>query len=394
VGVALAVTVLGCAIVGVALLDVLITALHPAAESRVSARFHRAVWTVVRALSHLVAPPARGAVLSWTLPLSVGGLVLSWLLAVLVGFALIYLPGISGSAPHGGGPAFRAPGLTLGWGDAFYFSGVCLTSLGFGDIVPLTGLPRAAAVGEGLTGLLVVGVAITYVLAVFPVLPLASVLALTVNEETDGQVDALPWLRRYLAVEAAEPLAQRCREVATQIMALSEAHTTHSVLFYAHPVRVERSFVRVLIVTQRLVALVRYGVRRTEYPTVVHDPRVIGLEESLIAVLRLLGSTLHVQVHAPPPEMEDGLRQEHRALLRALADAGLRGATAVDDAAADEAACAAYVRFRLVTDPYIAAYAANSGYTPADLWGNHPPLRAGSAPIPVVEEDPYSADAR
>ncbi len=76
-GVALAVTVLGCAIVGVALLDVLITALHPAAESRVSARFHRAVWTVVRALSHLVAPRARGAVLSWTLPLSVGGLVLS-----------------------------------------------------------------------------------------------------------------------------------------------------------------------------------------------------------------------------------------------------------------------------------------------------------------------------
>jgi len=77
VGVALAVTVLGCAIVGVALLDVLITALHPAAESPVSARFHRAVWTVVRALSHLVAPRARGAVLSWTLPLSVGGLVLS-----------------------------------------------------------------------------------------------------------------------------------------------------------------------------------------------------------------------------------------------------------------------------------------------------------------------------
>jgi len=42
------------------------------------------------------------------------------------------------------------------------------------------------------------------------------------------------------------------------------------------------------------------------------------------------------------------------------------------------------VHFRLVTDPYIAAYAANSGYAPADLWGNHPPLRAGSAPIPVV----------
>ncbi len=61
VGIALVVTVLGCAIVAGALLDVLITALHPAAESPVSARFHRGVWTVVRALSHRVAPPARSA---------------------------------------------------------------------------------------------------------------------------------------------------------------------------------------------------------------------------------------------------------------------------------------------------------------------------------------------
>lgn len=378
---------LGAGIVLTVLLDVAITALHPAVESPFSARFHRTVWRVVRQFSRLLPPPRRGAVLSWTLPLSIGGLVLSWLLLLLVGFALLYLPGMVVSGHVSGQGAFRAISTTaLGWGDAFYFSGVCLTSVGFGDIVPLHGLLRAASVCEGLCGLLVVGVAITYVVAVFPVLPVASVLALTVNEETDGQVTAVPLVSRYLSVGATEPLAQRCRELATQLMTLSEAHTTHPVLFYAHPVRVERSFLRVLIVTQQLVALLRYGLRDAGHATVVHDPRVIGLEESLIAVLRLLGSTLHVQVQAPG----DGaatLRQEYRTLLRTLQDAQLRG-----DADVEQAAQAAYVRFRLATDPYIAAYGANSGYTAEDLWGAHPPLRGTTAPIPVVEEDVNSTD--
>ncbi len=278
---------LGCVVVAVALLDVVVTALHPAAESQLSARFHRALWFAVRYAARPLPVRARRALLGWTLPLSVAGLVLSWLLALLVGFALLYAPGLV--TPRAFAHAVGAgPAPTL-WGDALYFSGVCLTSIGFGDIVPRAGLVRAAAVAEGLAGLLVVGVAITYVLAVFPVLPQARVLARTLNEEADGQVDALPLVRRYLAVGAMEPLAQRCRELATQLMTLTEAHTTHPILFYAHPARAELSFLRVLIVAQRLVAALRYGLRAQEHAGLVADPRVVGLEESLIAVLRTLG---------------------------------------------------------------------------------------------------------
>ncbi len=39
---------LGVVVIVAALLDVAVTALHPAAESHLSARFHRAVWVVVR----------------------------------------------------------------------------------------------------------------------------------------------------------------------------------------------------------------------------------------------------------------------------------------------------------------------------------------------------------
>lgn len=376
-------------IVATALLDVLVTALHPTVEGRLSARFHRAIWTVVRRIAAIFPDAIRETVLSWTLPLSVAGQVLSWLLILLAGFALIYLPGMSTGSNAGGRGAFRALGGPLGWGDAFYFSGVCLTTVGFGDIVPLHGLLRAVSVAEGLTGLLVIGVAVIYVLAVFPVLPIASIVAMTLNEEADGQINGVPLVRRYLSVNAAEPLAQRCRDLATHIMTLSEAHTTHPVLFYAHPPRVEQSFLRVLIVTQRLVALLRYGLRRADYPTLIHDPRVVGLEESLIAVLHLLGSTLHVHVQAPPPEMEDSLAQEYRELLQALKRAKLRGDMDVDPGAQQ-----AYVRFRLATDPYVDAYGANSGYAHSDLWGSHPPLRGNTAPIPGTDDDTDSDEGK
>ncbi len=378
---------LGCVVVAVALLDVVVTALHPAAESQLSARFHRALWFAVRYAARPLPVRARRALLGWTLPLSVAGLVLSWLLALLVGFALLYAPGLV--TPRAFAHAAGAGPAPTPWGDALYFSGVCLTSIGFGDIVPRAGLVRAAAVAEGLAGLLVVGVAITYVLAVFPVLPQARVLARTLNEEADGQVDALPLVRRYLAVGAMEPLAQRCRELATQLMTLTEAHTTHPILFYAHPARAELSFLRVLIVAQRLVAALRYGLRAQEHAGLVADPQVVGLEESLIAVLRTLGASSHLVVRPPGDvaAVAEGLRGDYTALVAGLEATGLRGAGPVGRGERE-----VYVRYRLATDPYIAAYAANSGYAAEDLWGAHPPLRGTTAPLPLTEADTDERD--
>ena len=388
---------LGCVVIAVALLDLAVTALHPAAESQLSARFHRVLWFAVRYAARPLPSRARRALLGWTLPLSVAGLVLSWLLALPVGFALLallvgfaLLDAPSLTTPRAFARAAGAGPAPTPWGDALYFSGVCLTSIGFGDLTPRAGLVRAAAVAEGLAGLLVVGVAITYVLAVFPVLPQARVLARTLNEEADGQVDALPLVRRYLMVGATEPLAQRCRELATQLMTLTEAHTTHPILFYAHPARAELSFLRVLIVAQRLVAALRYGLRAQEHAGLVADPRVVGLEESLIAVLRTLGASSHPVVRplGDVAAVVTGLCGEHAGLVTGLVATGLRGA-----GPAGRGEWEAYVRYRLATDPYIAAYAANSGYAAEDLWGPHPPLRGTTAPLPLTEADTDERDA-
>lgn len=375
----LPVVALGCLVLAVTLVDILTTVLHPSTESLVAGRVPQVLRYLAGRIEPLLPRSGRGRPLGWILPLSITALLALWLTLLIVGFGLLYLPEIAD--PN----SFRWSGSTLGLGDAFYFSGVCLTSIGFGDIVPRVGWLRAAAVAEGLSGLLVLGVAVTYVLSVYPVLPVARVLASTLNEETGGQVDAVPMVRRYLAADSTEALAARCRELATQVAMLAEAHTTHPVLFYAHPRHVERSFLRVLLVTQRLVAVLRYGLQAADYPTLARDPRVAGLEETLIGALRSMGASLHLdlqggsEVH--PDAIRDTLRREYAALMDRLAATGLRHATGI--VPQDRAA---YVRFRMVTDPYILAYWRNSGYRGDDVWGDHPPFRGTTAPLPEDDD--------
>ncbi len=369
----------GCLILVVTMLDILTTAFHPTAQSALTARFNRTVWFVFTRFSRLLPDRGRHFVLSWTMPATVAGLLIFWLLVLMSGFALIYLPGMTTPGD------FTSAAGRLGWGDAFYFSGLCLTSIGFGDVLPREALYRAAAIAEGMAGLLVVGVTITYALAVFPVLPALRVLASTLNEETDGRVNAVPMVQRYLATDSAEALTARCRGLATELRLLSEAHSTHPVLFYAHPKRAENSFLRALIVTQQLVLLLRYGVRRADFATLVRDPRVVGLEETLIAILRQLGGSLHLHVQAATEiEEQRRLSDAFDELVKVLRETRLRG-----DEAPARAERQAYIRFRLVTDPYIRAYWANTGYTEEELWGDHPPLLGTTAPIfdPDVEDD-------
>jgi hypothetical protein len=140
----------------------------------------------------------------------------------------------------------------------------------------------------------------------------------------------------------------------------------------------------VLIVTQRLVAVLRCGLRAADYPDLAQDPRVVGLEKSLIASLRRLGASLHLTVvpaGATGPALA-ALEQEYDALLEQLRAAGLR-----TDGAAQRSERRRYVRFWLVTDPYIHAYRVNSAYPADEPWGDYPPLRGTTAPLPSEDQD-------
>jgi len=377
---------LGCVVIALALLDVAVTALHPAAESQLSARFHRALWFAVRYAARPLPTRARRALLGWTLPLNVAGLVLSWLLALLVGFALLDAPGLAGprafarSAGAGAGPG-ASP-----WGDALYFSGVCLTSIGFGDLTPRAGLVRAAAVAEGLAGLLVVGVSITYVLAVFPLLPQARVLARTLNEEADGQVDALPLVRRYLAVGAAEPLAQRTGDAADDPD--RGAHHAPDPVLRAPgargvvvPAGADRGAAAGGGAALRAA---RAGARGAG-----GGPAGGGAGGEPDRRAADAGGLL-----APGGAAAGGRGCGDRGAAGGLrgAGGGAGGGGAARGGTGGAGRAGGVRALPAGHDPYIAAYAANSGYPAEELWGAHPPLRGTTAPLPLTEADADERD--
>jgi hypothetical protein len=394
--------IVGSALVLLAFLDIVTTVLHPEEQSILSSRFQRSLWFMLRLMERL--RPRQGdtsIILNWGLPLMVAGLIALWLLLLLLGFGLIYYPWIGASSHFSSSSPLEGSLF-----NALYYSGVTVATLGYGDIQPVSPPFRALAVGQALLGAVTISAAVAYVLSVYPALAARRTLATALDAEVAGHATGLPLLRRYLQPEAMreDELADRLRELSMDLLNMTRSHENHPVLYYAHPRRVQYSFLRVLVTTQNLIALVRYGLSPDQYRSLVYHPHTLLLEQSFHHSLRHLSGSLHMMTVAP---IETGGQRKHLASIydemctqleqlglvssraeastpvSVLAEAGGGTAETVrevgganttlkqqqSDAAFDlaldvasESALEAFIAFRCETDSYIAAYAATSGY--------------------------------
>lgn len=67
-------------------------------------------------------------------------------------------------------PAFIlsiAPEVAVGWQDMAYYSYVTLTTLGYGDVLPVTGWARMAAVSEAIIGVLYIAILMARLVSLF-----------------------------------------------------------------------------------------------------------------------------------------------------------------------------------------------------------------------------------
>jgi hypothetical protein len=118
------VTAVGVALVVMALRDIFHTIWHPTGRGGLSRRLMAAVWHIGRRRRGM------GALVG---PLAMVVIVLAWVLLILLGWALVYWPHLSGGFLFGSG---LGPSSRAGFLDAVYLSTVTLATLGFGDIVP------------------------------------------------------------------------------------------------------------------------------------------------------------------------------------------------------------------------------------------------------------------
>ncbi|MDQ4069357.1 MAG: potassium channel family protein [Actinomycetota bacterium] len=116
---------------------------------RPTRQFYLVTWALWRAAGRRVRRYREGF-LSVYAPLTLLMLLGLWLVGLVLGWALVYRAG-----------AASLDGET-GFGSLVYYSGTCLFTLGFGDIVAETTAMRIAALAEAATGVATMALAISY----------------------------------------------------------------------------------------------------------------------------------------------------------------------------------------------------------------------------------------
>ena len=120
-------------------------------------------------------------------PASFLGLLVAWTTLEIFGWGLIWWGLRSGF-----------DGAIQTHGDAWYYSGVVYFSIGFGDILPTTGLLRVLTVVEGLSGLGTLGLVIGFLPSLNAAYSARERQLLLLDDLTDQRVTPVSLVRAYL----------------------------------------------------------------------------------------------------------------------------------------------------------------------------------------------------
>jgi hypothetical protein len=156
-----------CAIAGILsifaiLLDAFETVVLPRRvrrSFRITSWFYRRTWIPWRKLAQRIDSQSRREnFLGYFGPLSLIFLLALWATALIIGFALLQ---------YGAGEHFRSSGEPITFGLLIYHSGETFFTLGYGDIIPSSGVARALAVAESGLGFGFLGVVIGYLPTIY-----------------------------------------------------------------------------------------------------------------------------------------------------------------------------------------------------------------------------------
>lgn len=187
----------------------------------------RGIWKVLRWAARRV-PAGKNALLDAAGPAMLIVVLACWVILLILGFALLILPGLDNAFVGSGGTA--VPPESRHWITATYVSGYAFTTLGVGPFTPQTNAYRVLFVIEGAVGFATFTLAITYLLSVLSALRRRNAFARQVHHLTGGTNDALPLLE---AIGTDRGLRREVLlELARGLHDIHESHLAYPVLHY------------------------------------------------------------------------------------------------------------------------------------------------------------------
>jgi hypothetical protein len=283
-------TAAGMALLLVVAYDVYATVLHASARfGPIGERLNRHVWRLTRAAAFRLTRPRRHRLLNAVGPLLMPLLVIIFLATLILAFALIYYPRMPAQFTHT--VETESSPLT----DAFYFSGVTLTSMGYGDIVPRTQLMRLLAIFESAWGLLLISLVIAYLITIYRALERKRAVALSIYHQAGEGADAAGYIAHHFVDGRFYGLREELRAATRDIQELLEAHIEHPVIHYFHPVEVYKGLPRMLFVLLESCTIINSSLDAGEYSDLSNFPEVRTLEANTRQVLDELVASLDLE---------------------------------------------------------------------------------------------------
>jgi hypothetical protein len=283
----LALAVAGTALLILATVDVFITVLHHwGGAGPLAARLARGAWWISRRVVPRLAPTRQRGVLSVVGPALIPVTLAMWAGIAITGFALVYLAWMP--------EAFAAteqtpPPTTLG--DALYVSGVTFFTLGFGEIVPLSGGMRFLSVLEAGAGFALITLGISYFTSVYTAFSRQKTLGETVFARSGGNGAAGFICRHPADAVGATILAAELTHFRDGLAEIRAGYSDYPIIHYFVAARPRESLLRLVFVAREVSLLLDVAVD-PEDTSVAGLGRRVGLEHAADAVAQSLAQAL------------------------------------------------------------------------------------------------------
>lgn len=320
-------TICGLLLVLLVACDVYATILDARARAGPISEFiNRNTWYAVRHIAFRFSRAGRHRLLNLIGPLMLPALIAAYIVLLVSGFALIYYPRMPSH--------FNIDGNlnAVTWFDSFYYSSMTLTTVGYGDITPMSTSMRFVSMIEGATGFALISLSVTYLITVYRALERKRIVALSFYHQAGEGADVAGFIAHHFVAGRFYGLDTVLNMAARDIQELLESHVEHPIIHYFHPVETYKSLPRILFLTLETCAVIHSCLDPEEYPETTQHPEVRTLRASAGHVLEQLVTLVAsggVKKALDDSESENSQRWRRRYLdtRRKLSECGIKTCT-------------------------------------------------------------------
>lgn len=243
----------GIALVVMVLLDAFETVVLPRTVRRafrLTNAYFWITWRVYIQVGRMKMVRTRQTILNAFAPLLLLGLVSMWAVTMIIGFALIL---------YGLQVPFSNPGANQDFGTHLYYSGVTFFTLGFGDVVPISGTGRFLAVFEAGLGFGFLALIIGYVPVIYAAFSRREVHMLLLDSKAGSDPTAVELLRRHAEAGAMMQLIPLLQEWERFSAELLESYLSYPMLAFYRSQHDSQNWLRSLTAVLDACAIISGG---------------------------------------------------------------------------------------------------------------------------------------